>query len=120
MLCNDTDALLQMAAERRARLADDYESANAAHSRRRARPQRVEHRRPPRLPKAIHISRRALIVTSILGLWLTVWIAWGAGAALLFAYPLVVGTAFVTSLILGGQVIQRLSSAYYERQMRHR
>jgi hypothetical protein len=109
-----------MAAERRARVADDYASANAGHSRRRTRPLRVEHRRPPRPPRAIHISRRALIVTSILGLWLTVGIVWGAGAALLFAYPVVVGTAFATWLILGGQFIQRHSSTYYERQMRHR
>jgi hypothetical protein len=60
---------------------------------------------------------RAAIVGSILGLWLAVGIAWGARAALLFAFPVFVACIFAVWAAFAGGMDQRAAGWYCERQL---
>ena len=63
---------------------------------------------------------RAVIVASILGLWLTVGIAWGARAAFVFGFFVLIATVYALWAVLFGRLDQRAGSWYYERQLNGR
>lgn len=60
---------------------------------------------------------RVPIIAAMLGLWLAVGIAWGASAALLFVYPVLVGCIVTAWGVFAGRMTQRAAGGYYERQL---
>jgi hypothetical protein len=67
--------------------------------------------------RCFHWSWRRAIVAAILGLWLVVGLAWGAGAALVFAFPLFVGCVYGVWVALAGRLLQEAGGGYYHRQL---
>ena len=60
---------------------------------------------------------RGAIIGSILALWLAVGIAWGAGAAFVFGFFVLISLAWAAFVILNGRFAQRAGGWYYERQL---
>ena len=60
---------------------------------------------------------RGAIVVAILGLWLAVGVAWGARAALIFFFFVVVASLFGFWSLAAGRLSQRAGGGYYERQL---
>ena len=60
---------------------------------------------------------RAAIVVSIAGLWLTVGIAWGGRAALVFGFFVLISSVYGVWAVVAGRVDQRAGRWYFERQL---
>ncbi len=60
---------------------------------------------------------RAAIVAVLLGLWLAVGVAWGGGAALVFGFFLAIAVAVSVAAGIGGGVLSRSGSRYYEQRL---
>lgn len=60
---------------------------------------------------------RASIIAALLALWLTVGIAWGGGAALVFGFLVFVSCIYVLWTIVFGRMTRDLGGGYYVRQM---
>jgi hypothetical protein len=60
---------------------------------------------------------RAAIVAPILGLWLTVGIAWGGRAAFVFGFFVLIAGIYSVWAFLFGRFSQRAGSWYYDRQL---
>jgi hypothetical protein len=63
---------------------------------------------------------RGGLVAFILGLWLAVGIAWGQGAALVFAFFLFLACVLVTGGAIAGSLVRRAGGGYYDRQLNGR
>ena len=63
---------------------------------------------------------RRAIVGSILGLWLTVGIAWGARAAFVFGFFVLIAIVYAVWALAFGRLDQRAGSWYFERQLNGR
>ena len=61
---------------------------------------------------------RGAVVTLVLGLGVTLTIAWGWRAAVVYAFFVVVATCYSAFIILWGQIARRSGGWYYERQLR--
>jgi hypothetical protein len=66
-----------------------------------------------------HVRRgwRGAIVASILGLWLTLGLAWGAHAAVVFAFFLLVACTYAVWGRLAGHLVRQAGGGYYQRQL---
>jgi hypothetical protein len=62
-------------------------------------------------------SWRGVVVGSLLGLWLAIGIAWGARAAVIFAFFAFLAVLFAAWAALTGRFSQAAGGWYYDRQM---
>jgi hypothetical protein len=60
---------------------------------------------------------RAAIVAALLALWLTVGIAWGGDAALVFGFFVFVSCIYALWAITFGRLTRNAGGGYYARQM---
>jgi hypothetical protein len=60
---------------------------------------------------------RAAIIVAILGLWLTLGIAWGARAAFVFGFFVLISCIYAVWAHLFGRFTRDAGSWYYERQL---
>ena len=63
---------------------------------------------------------RGAIIASILGLWLTVGIAWGARAAFVFGFFVLIAGIYAVWAFLFGRFSRGAGSWYYDRQLNGR
>jgi hypothetical protein len=63
------------------------------------------------------MTRAASIAAVILGLLIAVGVIWGAGTALLVAYPIFMSCVVTVWAVLAGRLDQRAAGWYYERQL---
>jgi hypothetical protein len=61
---------------------------------------------------------RAAVITPVLGLGVTLTIAWGWGAAVVYAFFVIVAACYAAFITLWGQIARRSGGWYYERQLR--
>lgn len=57
---------------------------------------------------------RAAVVVAIVGLWILLTVAWGWGATVVFAYFIGVAAVLVVGATVGGGVLSRSGTRYYE------
>jgi hypothetical protein len=67
--------------------------------------------------RRIRRSWRGAIVASVLALWLTVGIAWGAHAALVFAFFLLIACVYAVRGRLAGGLLRQAGGGYFQRQL---
>lgn len=60
---------------------------------------------------------RRAVVASILGLWLTIGIAWGGRAALVFGFFVLISLIYAVWALAFGRLDQQAGSWYYDRQL---
>jgi hypothetical protein len=60
---------------------------------------------------------RGTIIASILGLWLAVGIAWGARAAFVFGFFVLISLVWAAFAVLNGRFARAAGGWYYERQL---
>jgi hypothetical protein len=63
---------------------------------------------------------RLAIVASILGLWLTLGIAWGARAAFVFGFFVLIAGMYTVWAVVLGRLGQQAGGWYFERQLNGR
>ena len=74
----------------------------------------------PQIAGVNFLSFVGFVLSSILGLWLTVGIAWGARAAFVFGFFVLIAGIYAVWAVLFGRLDQRAGSWYYERQLNGR
>jgi predicted LPLAT superfamily acyltransferase len=60
---------------------------------------------------------RRAVVAAILGLWLTIGVAWGGRAALVYGFFVLVACIFGFWAVAAGSLSRRAGGGYYERQL---
>jgi len=60
---------------------------------------------------------RGAIVAGILGLWLTIGVAWGGRAAFVYGFFVLVACVFGFWAIAAGHLSRRAGAGYYHRQL---
>lgn len=70
--------------------------------------------------RLVRSSWRTAIVASVLGMWLTVGIAWGSRAAFVFAFFLLMACIYAAWGRLMGRLLRQAGGGYYERQLDQR
>lgn len=57
-------------------------------------------------------------IIGILALWIMVGVAYGPTAALVFGFPVLMGSALTVGVIFGGRTTRNFADWYYARQLR--
>jgi hypothetical protein len=63
---------------------------------------------------AVMLRWRTLVVVALLGLWIALTVAWGWRAFVLFGFSLGTAGVLVVGATLGGGILSRSGSRYYE------
>jgi len=63
---------------------------------------------------------RRAVIASILGLWLTIGVAWGGRAALVFGFFVLISIVYAIWAVLFGRLDRQAGSWYFDRQLNGR